>query len=216
MYHIFENTLDTLLGRVHSNTMKTHKEQISKEKEESMNQSKLVCDCESYCEKYKVQVPKEEENKPIPSNQPGLMTTIANFFSNINNKNKPIDKGSEKKPLQEKPIEEKPLEEKPIEEKPLEEEPLQEKPLEEKPLEEKPLEEEPIEEKPLEEKPIEEKPLNEEPIEEKPLKEKPIEEEPLQEKPIEENPIEEKSIEENVLPNNKKYNKLIVKCDELY
>ena len=196
MYHIFKNTLDTVLGRVHSNTMKNHKEQISKEKEESMKQSKLVCDCESYCEKYKVQVPKEEENKPTPSKQPGLMTTIANFFSNIHNKNKPIDKGSEEKPLQEKPIEEKPLEEKPIEEKPLEEEPI-----EEKPLKEEPLKEEPLEEKPIEEKPIEEKPLKEE---------------PLQEKPIEEKPIEEKPIEENVLPNNKKYNKLIVKCDELY
>ena len=198
MYHIFKNTLDTVLGRVHSNTMKNHKEQISKEKEESMKQSKLVCDCESYCEKYKVQVPKEEENKPTttPLKEPGLMTTIANFFSNINNKNKPIDKGSEEKPVEEKPLQEKPLQEKPLQEQPIEEEPVEEEPLQEEPLQEEPIEEEPVEEEPLQEQPIEEKPVEEKPLQEEPLKEEPI--------------------KENVLPNKKKYNKLIVKCDELY
>jgi hypothetical protein len=56
MYFVVEKYLDILTGK-HRKKVVSEKEQISKEQEQSQKDLSTVCDCESYCDKYKPQNP---------------------------------------------------------------------------------------------------------------------------------------------------------------
>jgi len=88
MYFVLEKYLDTLTGKYRKNVI-SEKEQISKEQEQSKKDLSTVCDCESYCDKYKPTKPlfngestnSEDKGKKITKDEPNQKNT--NMFDAV-------------------------------------------------------------------------------------------------------------------------------------
>ena len=94
MYFVFQKYADALFNS-RRNHINMEKAKIDEEIKISKENSQKICDCESFCEKYKIKesvLEKNTESIETPEKKSNIYNSIVGFFSN-----KSV---SEKKPLE--------------------------------------------------------------------------------------------------------------------
>jgi hypothetical protein len=89
MYFVFEEKINSLAGKYRKN-IKNEQQNIAKEREQSKNDLSQMCDCDTYCEKYKIKEPLIEPTIKTPKKNISL--NIFDYLKGVfNNKSEKVE-----------------------------------------------------------------------------------------------------------------------------